>query len=305
MSNKKKFTKLAVLSVLGMLALTGCNESSEVYAKPSNYEDPIVTITGSEEEIHNDILEIIYDSMHDGSAPSKVLEKVLYRYAESIFGVYNNVTAKGREEVTLKEAATANNQTKTDEFIKKHKAFWLYDEDGKHVDDNGQEVTGDDWTPCATERLNVTARWSTIETRIAEAMYSKATGGSYTKKHFFSELDFVEALYKDNKKVNYSAAKAANLKPVLIDYQLDKDDTFNANGFLHRDYYQSGDYTYIEDEIIPSIYNDLLVEQYLLDEELAAVRNNRARRINVIKIEKYSSFTNNADALVKDLVNAI
>ena len=108
MSNKKKFTKLAVLSVLGMLALTGCNESSEVYAKPSNYEDPIVTITGSEEEIHNDILEIIYDSMHDGSAPSKVLEKVLYRYAESIFGVYNNVTAKGREEVTLKEAATAN-----------------------------------------------------------------------------------------------------------------------------------------------------------------------------------------------------
>ena len=307
MSNKK-FTKVAVLSVLGMLALTGCNESSEVYAKPSNYEDPIVTVDG-DKDIHNDILEIIYDSMHDGSAPSKVLEKVLYRYAESIFGVYNDVTLKGREEITLKEAATANDQVKTDEFIKKHKAFWLYDEDGKHVDDNGQEVTGDSWTPCETERLNVTARWATIETRINEAMYTKATGGSYTKKHFFSELDFVEALYKDNKKVNYTAAKTSGLKPLLIDYKLEKEDTFitalNPNGFLHRDFYQSGEYTYIEDEIIPSLYNDLLVEQYLLDEELAAVRNNRARKINVIKIEKYSSFTNNADALVKDLVEAI
>ena len=67
-------------------------------------------------------------------------------------------------------------------------------------------------------------------------MYSKATGGSYTKKHFFSELDFVEALYKDNKKVNYTAAKAAGLKPLLIDYKLEKDDTFitvaNPEGFL-------------------------------------------------------------------------
>ena len=312
MSNNKRFTKVAVLSVLGMLALTGCNNSSsEIYAKPSNYEDPIVTFDGNEDKIHNDILEIIYDSMHDGSAPSKVLEKVLYRYAESIFGVYNDVTAKGREEITLKEAATANEQSinKTNEFIKKHKAFWLYDEDGKHVNDEGQEVTGEDWTPCATERLNVQARWATIETRISEAMYSKATGGSYTNKHFFSELDFVEALYKDNKKVNYTAAKAAGLKPLLIDYKLEKDDTFitvaNPEGFLHRDYYQSGEFTYIEDEIIPSIYNDLLVEQYLLDEELAAVRNNRTRKINVIKIEKYSSFTNNADALVKDLVEAI
>lgn len=307
MSNKK-FSKLAVLSLLGVLALTGCDSSSdEIYAKPSNYEDSIVEVDGKgKDDIHNDILEIIYDSMHDGSTPSKVLEKVLYRYAESIFGVYNNVTLKGRDEVTLKEAATANDETKTNAFIKKHKAFWLYDEDGKHVNDAGEEVTGEDWVPCETERLNVQARWATIETRIKEAMYSKATGGSYTKKHFFSELDFVEALYKDNKKVNYAAAKAADLKPVLVDYQFDKEDTFDATkGFLHRDYYQNGDYTYIEDEIIPSIYNDLLVEQYLLDEELAAVRNNRARKINVIKIEKYSSFTNNADALVKDLVEAI
>ena len=88
-------------------------------------------------------------------------------------------------------------------------AYASYNEDGKHVDDAGNEVTGDDWTPCDTERGNVTARWATIALRIKESMYAKATGGSYTKKHFFSEFDFVEALWKDNKKVNYAAAKAA------------------------------------------------------------------------------------------------
>ena len=64
MSNK---FKLATLSLLGVLALTGCNSSSdEIYAKPSNYDDPIVSIKDDDTEIHNDILNIIYDSMHDG-----------------------------------------------------------------------------------------------------------------------------------------------------------------------------------------------------------------------------------------------
>jgi len=307
MSNK---FKLATLSLLGVLALTGCNSSSdEIYAKPSNYDDPIVSIKDDDTEIHNDILNIIYDSMHDGQVAAKVLEKVLYRYAESIFGSYDTYTAKGREEITLAEAAT--DATKVNAFIKAHKAYWLYNEDGKHVDDAGNEVTGDDWTPCDTERGNVTARWATIALRIKESMYAKATGGSYTKKHFFSEFDFVEALWKDNKKVNYAAAKAANLTPVLIDYQIDKEDVFiedsATEGFLHKAYYNDAahGYTYVQDEIVPTIYNDLLIEQYLLDEEIAAVRNSRARKINVIKIDKYSSFTNNADALVRDLVEAI
>ena len=97
MSNK---FKLATLSLLGVLALTGCNSASdEIYAKPSNYDDPIVSIKDDDTEIHNDILNIIYDSMHDGQVAAKVLEKVLYRYAESIFGSYDTYTAKGREEI--------------------------------------------------------------------------------------------------------------------------------------------------------------------------------------------------------------
>ena len=307
MSNKK-FAKVAVLSVMSILALAGCNSSSdEIYAKPSNYDDPIITIDGNEEKIHNDILSIIYDSMHDGSVASKVLEKVLYRYAESIFGFYNKETAKDEGDVvTLEEAA--NDPTKIDNFIRAHKAYWLYNEDGEHVDEDGNPV-GDNYVPCATEKSNVQSKWDAIETRIAEMMYSKATSGSYVSKHFFKEVEFVKSLWKDNKSVDYKAARDANLKPLLVDYQLEDKDVFDlANGgLLHREYYQNANQniTYIEDVLIPSIYNDLLIEQYLLDEDLSAIRNSRARKINVIKIDKYSSFTNNADALVKHLVEAI
>ena len=303
MSNKK-FPKLAVLSLLGILSLASCSSSSsEIYAKPSNYNDPVVTIKDDDEKIHNDILSIIYDSMHDGSVASEVLDKVLYKYAESIFGVYNSVTAKGEDVITLQQAAT--DTSKIDNFIRKHKAYWLYDENGKHVDEQGHEITGDNWTPSETERSNVKARWDNIETRICETMYSKATTSSSNVDHFFKESDFIKSLYKDGKKVDYAHASTEATTPKLVDYQLEEKDVFSANGLLTREYYQSEGFTYIEDEVIPQIYNDLLIEQYLLDEEVASVRNSRARKINVIKIEKYSSFTNNADLLVKDLVKAI
>ncbi len=311
MSNKK-FTKLAVLSLLGVLGLTACNSSSdEVYAKPSTYDDKVVTIDNASDEIYNNILKIIYDSMHDGSAPQKVIDKVMYKYSESIYGTYDELKAAAND-------ASATHDV-IDPFIRAHKVYWLRDENGKHINNEGTEpveVENDEtFTPCEDERDNVSSKLDAIEERIAEAMYNKATGGSYTKKHFFSELDFVKALYKDGKKVNMTKAQQLAdlpdtdpdaLRPVIIDYKLEKKDAFTS-GLLHEEFYrdEANGYTYIKDEVIDDVYNDLLVEQYLLDEDISAVRNSRGRQINVLKIEKYSSFTNNADALVKKLVEDI
>ena len=309
----KKFTKLAVLSLLGILGLTACNQTSdEVYAKPTNYDKDIITIDGNEEKIYHNILSIIYDSMHDGSASSKVLDKVLFTYSESIFGSYADLKA------AKEDAATATHDV-IDPFIRAHKVYWLRNENGEHINTDGTEpvvVENDEtFTPCEAERENVVSKFNNIEERIAEVMYTKATSGTYTNKHFFSELDFVRALYKDGKKVNMTAAKAladlpdtdpAALRPVIVDYKLEKKDAFTS-GLLHEAFYRDEAHgiTYIKDEVIDDVYSDLLVEQYLLDEDVSAIRNSRARKINVLKIEKYTSFTNNADALVKKLVEDI
>ena len=307
MSNKR-FPKLAVLSLLGVLSLTACNSSSsEVYAKPSTYKDPIIEVEGSTEKIHNNILSIIYDSMHDGSVPSEVLSKVLYAYAESVFGTYEELkAAKENAELVGSDYAIVN------AFIKAHKSYWYYNEEGKHVDDLGQPVDDKTFTPGKTEQQNVVSKFNAIEQRIAESMYTKATGGSYTNKHFFDELKYVRSLFLDGKSVDYEAALAMSeqttdpLRPVIVDYKIEKDEVF-TEGILHEEFYRNPakGITYIEDEVLEDVYGDLLVEQYLLDEELAAVRNSRARKINVLKIEKYSSFSNNADALVKKLVEEI
>ena len=353
MSNK--FRRLAVLSLLGIFALTGCsNDDDEIYCKPSDYKDAIVTIEGNDEKIHNDILKIIYDAMHDGSVASKTLDKVLYRYAQSIFGSYNKITSSPSDEsITLKEAAKNAGQggdiSITNQFIKEHKAYWYYNDDKEHIDVDGNVIKEkDEWTPCEEEVQNVVDRWNDIEERIAENMYSKISSGSYSSKHFFSEAKFVKSLYQDGQEVNFKEATAVvpdeidntiprNKYPaIIIPYTLEGKDVFDQDiivddkdnddesddvttKVLHRAFYQTNfgldddelddvggsKFHYVEKELIPDIYNDLLIEQYLLDEEVAAVRNSRARQINAIKIEKYSTFTINADLLVKELVKEI
>ena len=350
MSRNNKFRRLAVLSLLGVFALVGCSDDdSEIYCKPSNYKEEIVTIDGNDEKIHNDILKIIYDAMHDGSVASKTLDAVLYRYAQSVFGSYNKIARSASDETTtLKEAVKNFWEDSTDKsildgFIKAHKSYWTYNDDGKHINDDDPDniviiKDKDEWTPCASERQRVADKWADIEDRIAETMFSKISSGSYTSKHFFDELKLVRSLYQDGQDVDYDTAKEidpetgkrVNTQPRILPYTLEGKDIFNTfteetvsgdveYNYLHRGFYQTNykynedetedvngkQFHYVEKELIEDIYNDMLIEQYLLDEEVAAVRNSRARLINVIKIEKYSTFTINADLLVKDLVNEI
>lgn len=328
----KKFSKLAVLSLLGVLGLTSCGDSDEIKSHPSNYNDPIITIDNETEKIHNNILKIIEDQFHDGDLPSKTLDKVLYRYAQSVFGAYNKITlADGDTSITLKAAALDANpnlqeHTICDPFIRAHKVYWTYNEKGQHINDDDQDpekwyVVEDDknFTPAQSERTRVLSRFNDIEKRIAENMFGKISTGGYTSKHFFKEADYVKSLYDAGQSViKHTEQAVKDVKPLIIDYTVEDDQVFDSE-ILHREFYQTNyridedesadvdgvQYHYIEKEIVPQIFSDLLVEQYLLDEESNAVKQSRARLINVIKIEKYSSFHINADLLVKQLVKEI
>ena len=331
MLNKKKGLKLAVLSLIGLLGLTACDED-EIYAKPSDYSDPIVKIDGSS-DIHHDVLSIIYDAMHDGSLSTKVLDEALYRYAASVFGQYNAITATDNS-VTLKDAYVSyvkgNSVEKINAFIKAHKSYWNYNENGEHVDDDGKVVDDATFTPCNAERKHVESKYEAIEKRIATIMYEKSVESSNNLTNsFFSEAKFLRGLYEDGQKVTKPSEAKATIDAVgeiVVPYTVEKEDVFKEfDDFagekkvaLHREFYQDSatkyestdskegvKNTYIEDEIIPTIYNDLLVEQYLVDEDVAAVRNSRARKINVIKIARHSDFADNAKALKKHLVESI
>lgn len=334
MSNKK-FPKLAVLSLLGLLALTSCgSEDSEVKSFPSNYNDPIITIDGVTESIHNNILSIIDDQFHDGELPSKTLDKVLYRYAQSVFGGYNAITRPDGDttSITLKAAvrsiyenyvdaenhgALSANHDAADTFIRAHKVYWTFNDKGEHVDDAGNVVADDKtFTPSDSELGRVVSRFEDVEERIAKLMFSKAKASGNIEKHFFKEKKYVKSLYDAGSDVmKYNSAAVEAVIPMIVDYRIEAEDAFKE-GILHREFYQTAyavsdtevlgeGYHYIEKEIIPDVYSDILIEQYLMDEESNAVKQSRARQINVIKIEKYSGFQINANLLVRQLVEEI
>ena len=327
MANKKG-AKLAVLSLLALLGITACS-SSDVKAKPSDYDNQILV---SEDDIYNNTKSTIYDAIREGSLASDVLDKVLYQYAISTLGRYNAVipelATSSQEEginITLKAAAAdahANSgYTIVRKFIKAHKAYWSVNDEGEHVDDNGNPVTGDNYDD-GREIQRVSAKWDTIELRIKEAMYKAIKGSEFAYRNKFEEKKYLVSLRKNLKAVeDYNAlveeadfTKKGLASPRILDPKYDEEDVFDQ--FLHRANYQSNyafgqnesaddAATYVEDELIPTIYRTLLTEQYLFDQTYNTLGRSYARKINVVAIAENSEYPKAAEYLMREFVTKV
>lgn len=306
MSNKgiKKVLAVALLSTMGLIAC-----SKDVQAKPSNYDDPLITFTEEGDEVYNNLVSIIEDAYRDGTLASAVLDKILYVYATSMFGAYNrNVTpAPAEDDVTLEEAAADVDAHNTDlanatvakKFLEKHKAYWSLDDKGERAADEA-------------EFRRITAKWQTVEERISRSMYGDISGGSFNNdRGYFSEVKYLKDLKGNlNKVANaYVAADVAGAtteadKVVITPDVKEENVWFEDGGYLHRELFQNADkgYTYIEDEIIPAIYRTLLVEQYLVEESYNNLGRSSARKINVLAISDNSNSDTAANYLMKYFV---
>ena len=315
--------KLKVFSAIALVSLFGLTACNEVTAKPTDYDENIATITGYDEEIHNNLMSIIYDAIHDGSLGSDVLSRVLYQYSLSIFGAYNTqIQGRNTSEATLREAydsANSSDQSLVTQFIVDHKAYWTVNSDGKHIDAEGneKEITVD--TVTTQEIARVTARYEDIEKRIAKKMYDTISGGAYSERSLFYEANFLMNLrssMKDVKKPGDTGVVVTEGQ--LLDPEIEDVDVFNTievDGvdvtLLHRENYQS-DYvgstslddgiTYIEDEIVPSIYEEMLVEQYILDSSYNTLGRSYARKVNVVGIKANADYPLESRYLIDEFV---
>lgn len=339
MANKKSFTKLAVLSLLGFLGLTAC--SSEVVAKPSGYDnDTVVDLKdaeGNEVTVYDNLMKGIYDIIREGALADDVLEELLYQYSISVLGRYNNVisdkyvsTTDTTNTTTLKEATkiarkvetdrTAAEKTTLNEFIKSHKAYWSVDIDGNRTNDAGEIIPNDTLEAGQQEIDRVKEKWNTIEERIAEAMYQEIKdNASYSYRNKFRERSFLIELKSGLYGVKSYKDAGVEMYEGLLEADVEAKDVFDH--FLHRDNYQQNwkldatetvDQTinYIEEEIIPDVYRQLLVEQYLFDEAYYVLGRSMARKVNILAIapnnnKKYNQGSNFLmNKFVKDYVFA-
>jgi len=326
---QNKALKICTLGVLSVLGLCACDE---IVAKPSDYNSEIVTVDGFNQTIYNDIMSVIYDQIHDGGIGGDVLQEILFEYATSVVGKYNiavkdarDSAKQAKDEITLKKAnhgiTVTGLGTKTflanadaQKFIDDHKAYWSIDPaTGKRdTSDSGKQL----------EYARVKAKWATIEERIAEKMYNDYTSGSYADRSLYSEWMYLRNLdsslysvqspyvgFPEDKK-GYSTFISPDVEPSQV---------FTAN-ILTRSYYQTtASYdadeapvgatlnTYVEDQLIPDIYRQLLVEQYLYDNSYNTLGGSYARKVNIIKIADNANYTKAAKSLMEyevSLINA-
>lgn len=327
---RKNILKVSAIALLSTFALASC--SDDIIAKPKAYDDknsPVVTVTGYNGTIYNNTFKDIYDAYRDGNLAQDVLNELLYQYSVSVFGNYNKVTAKKISEnpygdITLKAAVDSyknGDKKSADEFIKTHSAYWTKNKAGHRVDDTNKEVA-DDAAPSQSEYARLNQKWETIEKRIAEKLYSAISGGSYSERNVFKEEKYLRSLATDVEN-NVRALTGAELFEGVLtadveDYAVFKDQAENIDGqmdyILHRANYQSNaaldqveeetqDATYVEDKLIPDIYRQLLVEQYILDESYDTLGRTSARHISVLSITEDGKYIGKAEDLMKKFVN--
>ena len=300
----KKLIVLAV-SAIGLLGLTACGE---VAAKATDYSTPLITVEGYENKIYNNEISVVYDKIREGNIGDDVLNELLYAYSITTFGYYNNYVSPAPAEGTITLEAAYKNIISNDAdksiakaFIDAHKAYWTLDEDGNRVTDEEGEFA------------RVQAKWESIEDRIAENLYSAISGSTYIDRNIFSEKAYLRGLLAGMEDVQDPDAVGfeGKLFEGILDPDIEARDVFiktvgeEEKGFLHREYYQSEKLHYVERKIIPTIFRQLLNEQYLLDETYNTLGRSYARKVNIIKIADNTNYPKASDYLMKQLVSKI
>lgn len=285
-----KRNKILLVSILGLLALTGC--SKDVASYPAG--GPILPQSeGNTGKIYNNELKSIYEDLRDGALAGDVLNKLLYNYATTIFGRFSNSAPSYSEtvlgEITLSEAH--NDASKLNTFIEAHKAYWPGEEKPTSAED------------LAVAKAKVDATYEAVENGIAEALYNKISSGTYSKHNIFNESKFLAALHFEGKKVVYPAVSTYE---GLLDPEVEAKDVFKE-GFLTKANYwdEANGITYAIDENIESIYSDLLIQQYIVDESKSTIGRSSARKVNVLAITASSEYVNEVPELVKYVVHNV
>ncbi len=256
MMTVNKGKKLLVLAT-SLLLLAGCS-TGDITATPTFYKDEIVDVDG-EELTHNQI-SVIYDALTDSSSSKeKVLEKVILALAEDYFGKYEEAYA-------LKDATTYE-QVK--DFVDAHKFYNAKDENDEPLYTNEEKLL----------KLRYFVR--NVNKRINNTFYDMVSGGTYAYRNRFNEEKLVQSLRAQLYTIT-DPSSGSWTKDVLVTKKY-KDD---VSPIIHLDSYKD----YIERNILRTIYKDLVVEEYMFQENYPLLARSDARKITYVKLTKNNEY---------------
>ena len=287
--------KILLVALLGVMGLTACDDDISSYPKNGDILPP-----SQNQTIYHNELSDIYESIREGSLASDVLDKLLYEYANTIFGRYTakapSYSTNESNEQTLKAVVEGGDLAAQQAFVKAHKAYWP----SATIPENPTDAQ------VATAVAKLKAIYDSVEGRIAKAFYSKVSGGAYSEHNLFSEKKLLASLYFDGKKVaKYDEVDPSELSEnIIVSPEIEEEEVFEK-GILHIQHYYSDTNTYAIDENIENIYRELLTEQYITDQSYTTLGRSYARKVNVLALSVDSSSKADVPALVNYLVDNI
>ncbi|MCR5309731.1 MAG: hypothetical protein K6E21_06475 [Bacilli bacterium] len=286
----KKLGKFLAVSCLLACGLAACDD---IEARPSKNKDGATLLAFTKDVFDNN-----YKSLNDdyhGNLAAQALDNVLYTYAINVVGAYDATIAgtyakkvtKGGEAIDATKIITladvVADDAKLADFVKEHPAYDVGD--------------------AAAQKALITARYNAMKDAAAKKMFSKLS--SATENNKFDEYKLLVSLFDGegkNKVANpytmNDADKATLTKDLIVTPNVKGENVFK-DGILHENFYG----TYIDDVIMPDIYRDALVQQYIFDNQEKTLGTSSARKVNYVSI-KYDDLDESlyADTLVKTFV---
>lgn len=273
MANNKKGLFLTLVAASAFV-LTSCNE---VTALPRFYEDPvIVNNDGTKTDVYQNIMSLIYDALTSSSDnPKKVLDEMMYVIAVDQLGSFAEV-----EELAAKD----ENAAEVRAFIDAHANVYRDENDIE-----SEKVTN--------EFARLVHFKNTMDYRIKEVFHDAATGGSYSKRSVFDEEKYAVSLagdLYDIEGVFDDATVWYKDKLIKPDVKVEK-----IVHYVHIDRYQD----YITRGILPRLYREKLVEQFLYDTNYSSLGRTYAREVEYIKIVNNAAYPSAAKSLINAFVD--
>jgi len=141
-----------------------------------------------------------------------------------------------------------------------------------------------------------------VNERVATKMLAKANLPAHKTRNKFSEYDFamslVEQFYKVNETYDLSSISASLWhEDVVITPEITWENVWAE--LLNEDFYQE----YIELEIVPEIYRELLTEDYLIENDYRSLYLARARKVNYVSITINDDYPADAKYLLYEFID--
>ncbi len=282
---KKHLLALGAM-VCSIFSLASCDKV-EASLLPDQADGKILNIDQTNANTLKDIYDALITSGNSNS--EKILNNILYIYAESMFGSFLAKDGeKGLKDIVATYLADTSNTTDIDTFINNHVAY---------------KVTKDGTVDMAASRVRVVNFYNDILYRVYTTFLGYVTNTTYQERNLFNEDKFYDAQIKAY--YTLGSEHYEDYKQVEGDMFIDEDNPGDVDG-LNNTYiskYFKNVWTtygeYIELNILPDLYRNELTTEYMYTQNDAQINLTAARNVEYINLSTNAQYT---DA-VKNLMN--